>query len=96
MSFIINLKSAFLIEKINFNKIVNKSNMKNLKRNSLLVVVMFLANSPFINAQEDFGPPPPPQEAVPINDFIIPFFIVAVLMGAYFFYATNKKVVANK
>ena len=67
--------------------------MKMLKKQSFLflVITMLSVVKTFALTEED-GPPPPPQELqTPINDNIITLMVVAVFLGAYFFYVSNKK-----
>ena len=66
--------------------------MKMLKKQNFLLLVITMLSVVKTFAQDDLGPPPPPQELqTPINDNIIPLMVVAVLLGAYFFYVFNKK-----
>ena len=64
------------------------------KQNFLLLVITMLsvvktfADEPIDNSTGD-GPAAPLQ--TPITGYIIPLMVVAVLLGAYFFYVSNKK-----
>ncbi len=64
--------------------------MKMLKKQNflLLVITMLSVVKTFAQLDPD-GPAAPPQS--PINGYIIPLMVVAVLLGAYFFYVSNKK-----
>ena len=58
---------------------------------SLLSVPKFFAqNDPFD------GPEQPPQEVVPIDNFVFPLMITAILVAFYFFYKQNKKIQMSK
>ena len=63
-----------------------------LKKQNFLLLVVTMLSVVKTFAQDDLGPPPPPQELqTPINDNIITLMVVAVFLGAYFFYVSNKK-----
>ena len=63
--------------------------MKMLKRQSFLVLVITMLSVVKTFSQVDDGPTAPPQ--TPINDYTLPLMVVAVFLGAYFFYVSNQK-----
>jgi len=54
-------------------------------------MILCLLSVSEIFAQSDplDGPEPPPQ--TPINDLLVPMFIVAIFIGVHFFYIKNRK-----
>lgn len=66
--------------------------MKKLFRSRYLVALLLMILPLFTFAQEDgdtfrdIDPPP-----TPINDYVIPFAVVAILIATFYFYRTNIK-----
>lgn len=66
--------------------------MKKLFQTDYLLALLLLVTPLFTFAQEDgdafreIDPPP-----APIDDYVIPFAFVAILIAAFYFYKTNLK-----
>ncbi|MGV1013151.1 MAG: hypothetical protein ACOYBS_11960 [Flavobacterium sp.] len=66
--------------------------MKKLIRSNYLIALLLMVLPLFTFAQEDgntfrdVDPPP-----APINDYVIPFAVVAILIATFYFYKTNFK-----
>ena len=66
--------------------------MKMLKKQSFLFLVITMLSVVKTFAQIDpdgEGAPLPPQS--PINEYTLPLMVVAIFLGAYIFYVSNKK-----
>lgn len=68
------------------------------KKKRAIFMILSLLSVPKIFAQYDpiDGPEQPPQEVVPIDNFIFPLILVAILVAFYFFYKQNKKIQMSK
>ena len=68
--------------------ITNKKRM--FKKRMKFLVILCLLSFPKIFAQPDEteGPQEPPQTL--INELVLPFILVGILVGGYFFYKKNQ------
>lgn len=66
--------------------------MEKLFNKNYVMVLLLMVMPLFSFAQEggDFEPPP-----TPIDDYVIPFAFVAVLIAASYFYKTNLKTITK-
>ncbi len=68
------------------------------KKKKAILMILSLLSVLKIFAQYDplDGPEKPPQEVVPIDNFVFPLILVAILVAFCFFYKLNKKIQMSK
>lgn len=59
------------------------------KMGTLLILCLLSVSEIFAQADTLDGPEPPPQ--TPINNLLVPMFILAIFIGGYFFYHKNRR-----